>query len=237
MLADEVEDEAARLVGAEAQATAHLLKEHGGARGGAQEEQSVHEGKVDALVEEVAGEEDVDLAFLEALGRRLAFGAGGVSVDHHRRDAVDVELCGHELGVADARAERERARLAPGAAVLAELLRDQLGAAVIAGEEVVELRRVVAAAAPLDGGEVGLVGDAVVLEGHDELLLQRVPEAHFGGDRAVEVGEERLVVGALGGRGEAQEDGGLEAGEDGLVRLGGSVVCLIDDDVLPVVGA
>ena len=127
-------------------------------------------------------------------------------------------------------------RFAPGAAVLPELLSDQLSPPVIACEQVVERRSVIPAPAPLDRGEVGLVGEAVVLERRDELLLQRVPQPHLGGEHAVEVGKKRLAVGALGSGGQPEQDGRPKALEHLLVRIGRRVVTLVDNDVLPVFG-
>ena len=59
---DEVEDRAERLARRAAQAPAELLEEQRGALGGAQHEHGVDGGHVDALVEQVDGEHDPDLA-------------------------------------------------------------------------------------------------------------------------------------------------------------------------------
>ena len=91
--------------------------------------------------------------------------------------------------------------------VLPELLGDHLCPPVIAREEVVESGGVVAAPVPFDGGVVRLVGEAVVFEGRDELLLECVPQTHLGGEHAVEVGQERLAVRALGRGGQPEQDG------------------------------
>ena len=106
VLAHEIEDEAARLVQTEPQPAAHLLEEDCRAGGGPQKEQRVHKGKVDPLVEQVAGEEDVHLPIAEARRGGGPVRCGSVSVDDHGGDSIAVESVGHELRVSDAGAER-----------------------------------------------------------------------------------------------------------------------------------
>ena len=60
--ADEVEDGQAVLVRAVPQSSAELLQEHGGALGRPEEQDRVDGRHVDALVEQIDGEHDVDVA-------------------------------------------------------------------------------------------------------------------------------------------------------------------------------
>ena len=60
--ADEVEDGALRLADGSAQASAELLQEQGGALGRSQQQQRVDVRHVDALVEEIDGEQHRDVA-------------------------------------------------------------------------------------------------------------------------------------------------------------------------------
>jgi hypothetical protein len=85
MLADEVEDQTRRLAGRMAQAAPELLEEDRRARGRPQEQQHVDEGQVDALVIQVAGEHQIDVAITEPGRDGLAQGGLGTAVDRDRR--------------------------------------------------------------------------------------------------------------------------------------------------------
>src|SRR3569833_2504723 len=93
----------------------------------------------------------------------------------------------------------------------------QAGAGVIAGIEVGELRLIVARARPADPSQVRGVGDAEVLEGHQKLLVERLPEAQFVGDVSVEVGQQRLAVASFGGGRQADQYVRAQAQHDRLV--------------------
>jgi hypothetical protein len=57
---------------------------------------------------------------------------------------------------------------------------------------------VVAVTSPAHAAQIGVVGDAVVFEGDEQLASERLPNAQLGGDVAIEVGQERLAVGTFG---------------------------------------
>ncbi len=103
--------------------------------------------------------------------------------------------------------------------------------------EIGQRAQVVAAAAPADVAEIRAIGEAVVVEGGQELALEGMPEAQLGGDVAVEVGQERAAVLALRGGGEPDELVGAETRDEGLVGAGRNVVTLVDDHVAKVGGA
>jgi hypothetical protein len=107
--------------------------------------------------------------------------------------------------VLDAHAEAERADRAGLGDALAEGAEDQQRARVVAGVEVVEVARSVAALARPEAVQVDAVADAEVLKGAEETAADRVPEADLRGDVPVEVVENAEVIGALGGRGEAEQ--------------------------------
>ncbi len=109
MVAYEVEDGAGCLSLGAAQASAQLLEEEGWAVGGAEEEEGVHHRDVDAFVEEVDGEDHVDLACGEVGQGGAAFVVWGVGPDGDGWDAGFVEDAGHESGVGDVHAEAEGA--------------------------------------------------------------------------------------------------------------------------------
>ena len=71
LVADEVEDGEHVFAFGAAEASAELLQEDGGALGWAEHEHDVDGGDVDAFVEQVDGEQDLDLAVSE-VGERLA---------------------------------------------------------------------------------------------------------------------------------------------------------------------
>ncbi len=110
-LADEVEDGEALLFVAAAQPAAELLEEQGGALGGAQEQDGVDVGDVDAFVEEVDAEEDAELAGGEIAERGGALGFGGGGGDGAGAQAGALELLRHEVRVALVDAEAEGAHL------------------------------------------------------------------------------------------------------------------------------
>src|SRR4029079_14625495 len=93
----------------EPEAAAKLLQEQSGAHRGPQEEQRVHEGQVDALVVEVAGEEDVRLALASPPRRGVADLVSRATMNRERWDPVVPEVLVHEFCVLDAHAEAESA--------------------------------------------------------------------------------------------------------------------------------
>jgi hypothetical protein len=88
--------------------------------------------------------------------------------------------------------------------LVVELAQDQGHAVVIAGVELRQLGGHVTALAPGEGGEVGVVADAEVVEGTEQALVEGGPEPQLGSDPAVEPVEDVEPVGALGGGGEAE---------------------------------
>ena len=108
LLAHEVEHGQHALAVVFAQASAELLQEDGGALGGAQHEDGVHCRHVDALVEQVDGEQDGELAVAQILQRVASFLAAGAAGDRLGSEPGGRELAGHELGVIDRHAETER---------------------------------------------------------------------------------------------------------------------------------
>jgi hypothetical protein len=67
-----------------------------------------------------------------------------------------------------------------------EFAEDQVHPAMVAGVDGAELGGHVAAAAPLQRGEIGGVGHGEVVEGGEQALIEGAPEAEFGGDAAAE---------------------------------------------------
>ncbi len=217
-------------------AAAELLQEQRGAVGRAEHQERVHGGDVDALVEQVDREDDVDTALGEVDECPASLGVGRVGPDGRRHDAGLMKRVRHEARVLDADAEAERAH--PGGVVHAprELLEDESGPGVAAGEEVGELLHVVAAAPPPGNvAQVEAIVDAVVGEGHEAMLVDGVPESQLGGDAPVEPAEDGQSVASLGGRGEAEELARPHVVEQRAIRRGGGVVELVDDDHVEVI--
>ena len=185
------------------QPAAELLKEQRRALRWAKQQEGVDERKIDALIVEVTREQDVDRAFSKESGRSLAIGA--VAEHRARWNSRGRESSGHELGVLDADAERERADLARVGDALRELVADQIGACVVPGVEVSKGAGVVAGTRPAHLAQVDTVGDPVILERYEQLTVERVPQAELGRDVIVEVRQERLAVAALRRRREPDE--------------------------------
>jgi hypothetical protein len=237
LVADEVEDEAGVFAGVAAEAAAELLEEDGGGFGGAQKENGVGFGDVDAFVEEVDSEEDVDFAVAEFAGGVGAFFGGGVGGDGEGGDVGAIEFGGHVIGVGDGDAEGEGTGLGVVGVKVCEVAEDEIGAALVGEVVLLQLGGGVGAAGPGEAGEVGAVVEAVVFEGDEVVAFDGVPEAHFVGDAVIEEAEDGLTVHAFGGCGEAEEDLWVETGDEGLVGFGGGVVGFVEDDEAPVFGA
>jgi hypothetical protein len=90
-----------------AQPAAELLEEHGRAFRRPQKKHGVDLRDIDAFVEEVDGEEAVDLPLFEFAQRVVAFEAGAVRRHVERRDAGFVEAASHVARVLDPDAEAE----------------------------------------------------------------------------------------------------------------------------------
>ena len=157
-------------------------------------------------------------------------------MDGERRDARLVELARHEIGVGHADAESEGPGRARVAVFLAELVEDRPDAQVVARVEVRQAVDVVSLAGPADGGQVGPVGDAEVVERREEAPVEGVPEPDLGRGAAPEPAEDVSPVGPLRGGRQAEKDSGPEGVQEGLVAVGRAAVDLVDDDVVPVVG-
>ncbi len=132
----------------------------------------------------------------------------------------------------DRDAERDRANASRIDDALSQLLDDEIDARFVPGVERRELFEDVSASRPSQLLEARhrVVGDAVVLERHEELTIERVPEPKLLGDAPTEVGEQRLAIGALGRRRQAEERLGLEEPQDPLVGVRRRAVALVDDD-------
>lgn len=236
MGAHEVEDRADPLARRSAQAPAELLEEQRGALGGAQHEDGVDSGHVDALVEQVDREHRPNRSLCQVPQGGLPLVAGAVAPDGHRRDPVGGEVAGHEAGVVDAHAEPEAAHRGRGG-VLLHLLDDEASPGVgarVGGAEGVDV--VAPASLPGDVAQVEAVVDAEVHEGRQLLLVDGVPQAQLGGDAVVEPVEDGQAVAPLGGGGEAEQLDGGEVVEHLRVRGGGGVVELVDDHHVEVIG-
>ncbi len=234
LLADEVEHEARWLVLVVAEAAAELLQEEGRALGGPEQQESVHERQVDALVVEIAGEEHVHFALAQPGCRTGPLLQGGVALHGGCGDAGSREPRSHEDRVFDAHAEAEGAERAHVGDSAGELCEHQRGAGVVARVEIGQRRLVVSRACPTDAAQVGRVRDAEVLERHQELLVEGLPEPELARDVSVEVGQQGLAVASLGSCREAAQEGRSQAEDDDLVRRRRQVVTLVDDDVTKV---
>ena len=219
---DEVEDRAHRLPRGTPQAASQLLEEEGRAVRGAQEEEGVDDGQVDALVEQVDREDDIHPACREIRQSGSALLVRAVGPDGNRADARLVEQPRHVARVLDAHAESER----PHPTCVIDARGELRGGPVRAQASVAVSRfdrpcRVVSAT-PLPGdlAQVQAVVDAVVGERREAVLGDRVPEAKLGGDPVVEPAEDRQAVAPLGSGGEAEELDGLHAARAGPGRSG-----------------
>src|SRR4051812_43411877 len=105
--ADEVEDRQSCLGRGQPETSSKLLQEDRRALGRPEKEHSVDGRQVEALIEEVNGEEDVHFAVAEGSQCRGSFLAGGLRGDGHARNAGSGEALSHVLGVLDAHAKAQ----------------------------------------------------------------------------------------------------------------------------------
>ena len=227
VVADVVDDGELLAVVGLAEAAAELLEPQDPRLRGAEHEDGVELGEVEAFVEDVHRADDVELALRELLQRLRPRGRGVAGVDGHGAQALLPEEVGHEVGVALRDAEGQGAR----AAALLELLEGVSGPGLrrdVAGE----LLLVEAGVAPGDVPVVHLVRDAEVAEAAEEVLLDALDEVAAVDEVLLAQGEEVAAVGALRGGGEAEEELRAEVVDEAPVGRGRGVVELVDDDVV-----
>ena len=175
MPADEIQDQAALLALGEAQAAADLLLEEHRALRRTQEQQRIDERQVDALVVQVAGHQRGDLAPCEQLGRAPALVRGRVAQHAQRLDAGLVQPRRHVLRVRHRDAEQQRPPARGVARQPPPLVEHQPRARVVAGDQLVD-RSDLPCLLPRHSRKVGLVVAGVILEGAQQLLVERMPE-------------------------------------------------------------
>lgn len=228
-LADEIEDRDAVLALVTAQPAAELLEEDEGAFRGPKEEQRVDLWQVYAFVEQVHREQCPDLAgpqLLDGLAALIKVRAG-----RHREAGQPgfTEAPRHEVRVRDAHAETQGPHRVGGTVLLAQLLQYHANACVVAGIELVEFAPIVCATRKPDAAQVRAVVDAEVLEWTHEVSLERVPQAHLGGDMPIEVVEDVLAVRALWRGREPQQQLRFQVVEQPRVGRRACAVKLVDD--------
>lgn len=237
MGADEVEHRAVALVGGLAQSSTELLEEQRRTLGRTEHQDGVEDGNVDALIEQVDREHDLNPAGGEVLERTLAFGPRAVTPDGHGADAVAVEVLGHELGVLDAHAEPETPHRG-WIPVLGDLVHDEPRPRVRARVHVGERGGVVATtSAPRDLRQIKTIVDPVVEKRGQVLLVDRIPQAEFCRDAVVEPVEDRQPVAAFRGRRQSEQFDRIKMVEHSLVRGGRCVMKLVNDDDVEVIGS
>jgi hypothetical protein len=212
-----------------------LLEEDGRALRGPQEQHGVDLRQVDPLVEQVDGEQAVDLQCPQTAERLGALGRGRARRHGEARDPRAAEHVRHVLRVGHRDAEAERPH-APHVGDLVDGLADDLARpCVIARIDVVEGRGVVRAAAPLDPPQVDVVVNAEVVERDEQVGAQRVPQPQLVGAASAELLPDVRAVAALGRGGETEQLARGQVVEQATVgrRLG--VVKLVDDHHVEVV--
>ena len=189
--ADEVQDGADRLAWCLAEPATELLQEQRGALGWPQHDHRVDRGNVDAFVEQIDREHNADASLCQIPEGGLPLRTRAVAPDGDGRDAVAIEVMGHEAGVLDAHAEAEGAHRR-GLCVLGDLLDDEAGPRVGTGVGVAERVDVVAAApAPWNLAQVEAVVNSEVEKRRQVLLVDRLPKPKLGGDAIVEPLQDR----------------------------------------------
>ena len=147
----------------------------GRALGRSQKQDRVGVRDVEAFVEQVSCEQDVDVPGAQIRQRLLSFGARRRSADRAGGDSGFVEDTRHVLGVGDADAEAKGPHGTNVGDLVSELPQHDASACVVAGEEVVELGLVVAATGPGQCAQVRPVCGDEVVEGTEQVCAQARP--------------------------------------------------------------
>ena len=185
-------------------------------------------GNVEAFVEEVDREQDVDVAVAQRGQCVAAIGRGGLGGHGQRGDTGFDETLSHVAGVLDADAESQGAHGRNVGHLVVKLLEHDAGAGVVAGVDVAQRCQVVAATSPLHGLEVGSVVDAEVVERAQQVLLECFPQPQLGGDPAAEELADVDTVGAFRSGGQPDQLDRLHVVEQPSVRRGLGVMELVD---------
>ena len=230
LIADEVEDGQHVFASALAEPASELLEEDRCALGRAQHQHDIDGRDVDALVEEVDGEQDLHVAGAEVARGLTSIVTRCARGDGDGSDAGAIEPVCHEVRVVDAHAEPERPHGPRVTDLVAERFEDLRHPDIRSGVQVRQLRRVVSGpTTPGHGGEVSRVVDTEVVEGREQSLFEGIPQSQFDSDPAVEPTEDVEPVRPLRSCRETQKVRGLQVIEERGVGIGGGVVELIDD--------
>ena len=151
---------------------------------------------------------------LGAIGRRCT--------SRHRkaRDPGPVEHVGHVLRVRHRHAEPQRPHLPDVGDLVDRLVDDLAGPCVVAGIDVVERAGVVASALPLDTAQVDVVVNAEVVEGHQQIGAERIPQPQLVRAAPVEVLPDVDAVGPLRCGGQTEQFARVPGGPAGGGRSG-----------------
>ncbi|CNJ23250.1 Uncharacterised protein [Mycobacterium tuberculosis] len=182
LVSHEVEDRQNRLQRCTAQTAAQLLQEERERLGGAQHQERVDARNVDALVEQVHGEDRGQLVrFVCKVFHDFGAAFGGIRTHQEVSGNTHlVELLRHVFGVLHTHAEPERLHAQGVVDLLAQLLHDDAQAAfsLALGVQVFQGVLVVFAASNVDAAQVGAVGNTEVLEGYEEVVFERIPQTN-----------------------------------------------------------
>ena len=137
--------------------------------------------------------------------------------------------------MSDTHAKPKSAGQMPVTIELAELLDDQIRAASIAEVVLFEFADGIRATAPGKPGQINAIVNAVVVEGHQILAFNRVPEAHLISDPMVEPRQYALAVHALWGCRQPQKNPWPQRRDDLAITVRGDMVGLIENNIVPVI--
>jgi len=237
VMTDEVQDCAVGFAMTIAQTTPELLQEQRWAVRWAQENEGVHFGQIDTLVEEVDREEHVDLSISQVAKGLLALGGRCVRPYGHGFHAVVGKYSSHEARMVNAYAKAKSAYGAHGVDVLIHFMEDHPSPRVVRCEETGQLVHVISPAPnKRHTSQVQAVGDAVVREWAQTVLVDRVPQPKLGSDATVEPVEHVLTVGALWRGCESEQLRGANMIEQPAIGGGFSVMELVHDHHVEVAG-
>jgi hypothetical protein len=204
VLADQVQNGENGLAVCAPKPAPKLLKEDCCALSGSKQQDSVDLGQVKTFIEEVSRKQALDIPSAELLECPRAVIRPCLARDCRRWDASVSEDPSHVLRVRDRHAESQGSH-GPDIRDLVGKFAKHLGSSgVIPCVNAVETRNVVRAAFPLDPCQVDVVGNAEVVEGHEEIRGQGIPESQFVRGASVEEGPDVDSIRAFRCRGQTK---------------------------------
>ena len=220
-LGHKVQDGQAVLPFAKAQPAAELLQENGQAVRGPQEKDGIDGRDIDTLIEKIHCEKKIDLSCFQGCPGGSPFLFRSFARQRKGRDAMCVGIICHEARMGFGNTETEPPDCVDIRRVAVQSIQDGMGPfqgrTAFQCKKPVQFTRIILAVRPFDMGEVERVFHAEIMERAEQTALDGIGQTDLGGNVPVKIRQDILSIHPLRRRREAQQDPGLEPGEQVLV--------------------